>query len=98
MVLSISHLLTVTFFRNRLSLDECLDDKWLQVTDTTVKARQDTIFSTAKLRSFADLYKERGILGRWMPTESDLKEEPIREETDDKEKEEKVVSCSLFSF
>jgi hypothetical protein len=33
-----------------------------------------------------------------MPTESDLKEEPIREETDDKEKEEKVVSCSLFSF
>ena len=75
-----------------------MDDKWLQVTDTTVKARQDTIFSTAKLRSFADLYRERGILGRWMPTESDLREEPIREETDDKEKEEKVVSCSLFLF
>jgi hypothetical protein len=67
-----------------------LDDKWLQVTDTTDKARQDSIFSTAKLRSFADLYRERGILGRWMPTESDLKEET--------EEKEEVVSCSLFLF
>ena len=50
-----------------MSVEDCLEDKWLQVTDTVVKARQEAIFNTSKLRSFADLYKERGILGIWMP-------------------------------
>ncbi|CAC5368040.1 unnamed protein product [Mytilus coruscus] len=73
---------------NRMFVEDCLEDKWLQVADTTVKARQEAVFTTAKLRSFADLYRERGILGIWMPEE--LPEAEIVEVTDKKEKKTEV--------
>ncbi|XP_076089438.1 twitchin-like isoform X1 [Mytilus galloprovincialis] len=71
---------------NRVSVEDCLEDKWLLVADTTVKARQEASFTTAKLRSFADLYRERGILGIWMPEELPETETESDENTDKKEK------------
>ena len=42
--------------RNRLSVRECLEHKWLQLTDKIVKDREDTVFLTNTLAKFVADY------------------------------------------
>uniref|UniRef100_A0A0B7API1 Obscurin n=2 Tax=Arion vulgaris TaxID=1028688 RepID=A0A0B7API1_9EUPU len=42
--------------RNRPSLQDCLNHKWLQLTDQAIKERQDAIFLSNTLATFADGY------------------------------------------
>ncbi|CAG2226414.1 unnamed protein product [Mytilus edulis] len=72
---------------NRVSVEDCLEDKWLLVADTTVKARQEASFTTAKLRSFADLYRkeefwEYGCQRSYQKQKQKKTEEPKKTETE----------------
>ncbi|KAK3082883.1 hypothetical protein FSP39_007890 [Pinctada imbricata] len=40
--------------RNRMTVDACLEDRWLQGKDSIVKARQEAIFTTVKLRTYIE--------------------------------------------
>lgn len=44
----------VFFFliRNRMTADECLEDKWLQTSETMLKFRTEAVFPTVKLRNY----------------------------------------------
>ncbi|ESP01587.1 hypothetical protein LOTGIDRAFT_139521, partial [Lottia gigantea] len=42
--------------KNRLSVQDCLEHKWLLQTDSVVKTRQDCVFLTNKLRKFCKDY------------------------------------------
>jgi hypothetical protein len=35
-----------------MTADECLEDKWLQMSETMIKFRTDAVFSTVKLRNY----------------------------------------------
>ncbi|XP_046556056.1 obscurin-like [Haliotis rubra] len=45
--------------RNRPSLADCLDMKWMLQTDSIIKSRSETWFPTNKIRTFADQYDKR---------------------------------------
>ncbi|XP_062595919.1 titin-like isoform X3 [Saccostrea cucullata] len=38
--------------RNRMTASECLDDKWLQTSETMLKFRTEAVFSSVKLRNY----------------------------------------------
>ncbi|XP_034299497.2 titin homolog isoform X7 [Magallana gigas] len=38
--------------RNRMTADECLEDKWLQTSETMLKFRTEAVFPTVKLRNY----------------------------------------------
>lgn len=40
------------FIRNRMTADECLEDKWLQTSETMLKFRTEAVFPTVKLRNY----------------------------------------------
>lgn len=40
------------FIRNRMTADECLEDKWLQTSETMLKFRIEAVFPTVKLRNY----------------------------------------------
>ncbi|CAH1789060.1 unnamed protein product [Owenia fusiformis] len=44
---------------NRLTLEECLDHKFLQVSKKMVEKRENTIFSTNRIKQFAEEYRLR---------------------------------------
>ena len=37
-----------------MTADDCLEDRWLQGSDSVVKARQDAVFTTVKLRTYVE--------------------------------------------
>ncbi|XP_064598573.1 obscurin-like isoform X2 [Liolophura sinensis] len=47
--------------RNRLGVEECLDHKWLQLTPNMVKARQEAVFLSNKLRRYAKDYHQKRL-------------------------------------
>lgn len=48
-------------FRNRPSLADCLEMKWMLQTDAIIKSRSETWFPTNKIRTFADEYDKRRV-------------------------------------
>lgn len=40
------------FIRNRMTADECLEDKWLQTSETMLKFRTEAVFPTVELRNY----------------------------------------------
>ncbi|XP_055959480.1 obscurin-like [Patella vulgata] len=47
--------------RNRLSLQDCLEHKWLLLSDAMVKTRQEAVFLTNKMRKFCKEYDAKRL-------------------------------------
>ncbi|KAJ8321036.1 hypothetical protein KUTeg_002623 [Tegillarca granosa] len=71
---------TLAFLLNRLTPDDCLDDKWLQLSEIKVKSQREAIFTTPKLRVYADIYQERCMTGVYTITPTETKPATILED------------------
>ncbi|KAL5005868.1 hypothetical protein ScPMuIL_017026 [Solemya velum] len=75
----------------RLDLLECLEDRWLQLTEDMVKAREKAVFLSGKLRVFANEYQEKHLSQEYRKVFPSLKApgliSDISEETAAKEQE-----------
>lgn len=55
--------------RARLTLEECLEHRWLMLNQPMVKVRRAAIFPTDKLRLFEEDYIQRRMSGSSPPPE-----------------------------
>lgn len=67
------------YFRNRMTVDDCLEHKWLQLSSDMTKMRKENVFMSLKLRNFAKQYEEqKGSASRLSPIASGLNDIPER--------------------
>ncbi|CAI9716207.1 muscle M-line assembly unc-89-like [Octopus vulgaris] len=87
---------------NRMTVDDCLEHKWLQLSSDMTKMRKENVFMSLKLRDYAKKYEEqKGSSSRLSPIASGLNDIPERKfklPTESEVKENKKYGWTSESY